>query len=216
MLRVIKHGRGDPAWNMAVDEALLRHCTVPILRTYGWSVPAVSIGYFQPASVAPAGRPFVRRLTGGGLVDHAADFTYTVVLPCDHPLARAGTAAAYSGLHQAVAHALDSAGIACRLAQECAALDAAACFQRPVRFDVIAPDGNKLAGAAQRRSRQGVLHQGSILVPGLPERFGPLLRAEVASLFGGGGDGDLAPQEDATARELAARRYATDAWNRRR
>lgn len=217
MLRLILDGPSEPAWNMAVDEALLRHCTSPVLRIYGWTVPAVSIGYFQPTSVVPKGRPFVRRLTGGGLVDHAADVTYTVALPTDHPLAVAGTAASYRLLHEAVARALNACGVPCALASTCTGGDSAACFQKPVRFDVLAPDGRKLAGAAQRRSRDGVLHQGSILAPHLPPRFPEDLSREMAGVFGGTSPpGPLFPEELATATDLAARRYGTDAWNRRR
>ena len=76
---------------MAVDEALLRHVQTPLLRIYGWETACVSIGYFQKATVAPSDRPFVRRYTGGGLVEHGRDLTYTLVLPADHPLTTAGT-----------------------------------------------------------------------------------------------------------------------------
>jgi lipoate-protein ligase A len=217
MLRFIHHGRGDPAWNMAVDEALLRHCSAPVLRVYGWTVPAVSIGYFQSLAIAPPDRPFVRRLTGGGLVDHAHDVTYTVILPPHHPLVAAGTATSYRLLHEAIARALKSHGVACSLAADCSGGASAACFQKPVRFDVVAPDGHKLAGAAQRRSRHGVLHQGSILVPHLPARFADALLREVAGIFGQDAQpDDLSPDEHATATDLSINRYATDNWNRRR
>lgn len=202
---------------MAVDEALLRHCAAPVLRIYGWAVPAVSIGYFQKMAVVPENRPFVRRLTGGGLVDHANDLTYTVVLPADNSLSVAGTAASYQAIHRAVAGALADCGVECVLAAQSCMGDAAACFQKPVRFDVIDRGGRKLAGAAQRRSRTGVLHQGSILVPSLPDRFADALLAELASTLMCGAEPDaLSPQEHTSAVELESNRYATDDWNRRR
>ena len=217
MLRFIHHGRGDPAWNMAVDEALLRHCSVPVLRVYRWTIPAVSIGYFQSHAVAPKDRPLIRRLTGGGLVDHADDMTYTIVLPQGHPLVTAGTATSYRLIHEAIARALKGRNVDCALAADCPGGAATACFQKPVRFDVVAPDGSKLAGAAQRRSRHGVLHQGSILVPNLPGRFAEALLQEVADIFGNDArPDDLSPDEHATATNLAINRYGTDDWNRRR
>src|SRR5271155_3321183 len=82
--RLLIHGPASPARNMAIDEALLREVREPVLRIYEWSVPAVSLGYFQPAALAGE-RPFVRRYTGGGLVDHAHDVTYTIVLPPANP-----------------------------------------------------------------------------------------------------------------------------------
>ena len=36
------------------------------------------------------------------------------------------------------------------------------CFQQPVRYDLVDELGNKLAGAGQRRGKQGLLHQGSV------------------------------------------------------
>ena len=217
MLRFIRDGRGEPAWNMAADEALLRHCSAPVLRVYGWTVPAVSIGYFQRLAVVPPGRIFVRRLTGGGLVDHADDLTYTVVLPPGHPLAIAGTAASYSAMHQAVASALIDCGVPCSLAAESCGSDAAACFQKPVRFDVVSPDGRKLAGAAQRRSRAGILHQGSILAPALPAEFVDALMVKMTGILASGAlPGVLSAEENTTARDLQVSRYGTDDWNRRR
>jgi lipoate-protein ligase A len=112
-VRIIQHDAGDPAWNMAVDEALLHHIREPVLRLYRWDVPAVSIGYFQPIDVVPQDRPFVRRYTGGGLVDHAGDVTYTVVLPRDHPVALSGTSGSYCTIHRALAAALNHAGASC-------------------------------------------------------------------------------------------------------
>src|SRR5277367_1833538 len=82
--RLLVHQAGSPARNMAIDEALLREVREPVLRIYEWNVPAVSLGYFQPAALA-GDRPFIRRYTGGGLVDHARDVTYTLVVPRKHP-----------------------------------------------------------------------------------------------------------------------------------
>lgn len=51
--RLIESGAGEAAWNMALDEALLRlqsqRCQAT-LRFYGWTVPTLSIGYFQKYS----------------------------------------------------------------------------------------------------------------------------------------------------------------------
>ena len=84
--RLILHPAASPARNMAIDESLLRHVQSPVLRIYSWDQPCVSIGYFQKAQLAPTDRPMVRRFTGGGLVEHGKDLTYTHVLPPPHPL----------------------------------------------------------------------------------------------------------------------------------
>jgi len=201
---------------MALDESLLRHVEAPVLRMYGWEEACVSIGYFQKTSVVPPSTPFVRRYTGGGLVEHGRDLTYTLVLPADHPLTRAGTLPSYRSIHTAVAAALRAAGVDCQLATAQPEKDHASCFLKPVPADVLDPKGGKkLAGAAQRRTRQGCLHQGSILLPGpipmnlpklLTEHLAQELRLEwVAGL--------RTDDEKDLARRLVQERYSTRDWN---
>ena len=203
---------------MAVDEALLRHVQTPLLRIYGWEMACVSIGYFQKATVAPSDRPFVRRYTGGGLVEHGHDLTYTLVLPADHPLTTAGTLPSYRSIHQAVAHALQECGVECSLATAEPKQDDPSCFLKPVPADVLDSTGNKLAGAAQRRTKQGCLHQGSILLPGeipgnlqekLAESIQKCLRTDLHF-------STLTPEEEKFSHEMVLSRYATHAWNHSR
>jgi len=217
-VRLLIDPAGDKAWNMAVDEALLRLVTVPVLRIYRWTEPAVSIGYFEKSGDVPAGRPFVRRYTGGGLVDHEADFTYTLVLPKDHPLALAGTGPSYEAIHEKITAALQREGIDARLTPVNDEVEHHACFQKAVRFDVVDSHGRKLAGAAQRRTRQGCLHQGSIL-PGKFD-FDSLARSVADALEPVLGKGleesRLTGDETAKARELESTRYRTREWNESR
>ena len=122
---------------MAIDEALLREVREPVLRLYEWDAPAVSLGYFQPAALAPADRPFVRRYTGGGLVDHAHDITYTIVLPRAHPWMQLSAPESYAQIHRGVRAALAAAGIGSELAPVAADASSEACFQKPVRHDIM-------------------------------------------------------------------------------
>lgn len=216
--RLLEHGEGSPAYNMAVDEALLREVQAPVLRLYRWNIPAISLGYFQPAVLAPVARPFVRRYTGGGLVDHAHDITYTVVLPRAHPWMELSAPASYEMIHRGVRQALQECGIASEIAPVAATAESEACFQKPVRFDIVAAD-RKLSGAAQRRTREGMLHQGSILLP--DQALNPALRENFSAAFAAClqlalEPGDLTPAEQARAEELERERYATEAWNRLR
>jgi lipoate-protein ligase A len=204
---------------MAVDETLLREVREPVLRIYEWNVPAVSLGYFQPAALAGA-RPFVRRYTGGGLVDHAHDVTYTLVLPRSHPWMELSAPESYRHVHRGVQAALAACGIASELTAEenAHASESDACFQKPVRFDIVA-GASKLSGAAQRRTREGLLHQGSILLPD-PARNADLRRA-FAQAFAACleltlSPGDLTATEMARAVDLEQDRYTADAWNRSR
>jgi len=215
--RLLIHGPATPARNMAIDEVLLREVREPVLRIYEWSVPAVSLGYFQPAALAGE-RPFVRRYTGGGLVDHAHDVTYTLVVPRKHPWMELSAPESYCLVHRGVQAALAACGIESDLTPAAHAVESDACFAKPVRFDIVAAE-RKLSGAAQRRTREGLLHQGSILLPD-PARNTDL-RGAFAEAFSvrlelAMSPGDLTAEEAARAVDLERVRYATDAWNRSR
>jgi lipoate-protein ligase A len=203
---------------MAVDEALLREVREPVLRIYEWSIPAVSLGYFQPIAVVPEGRPFIRRYTGGGLVDHLQDVTYTIILPRVHPWMELSAPESYCLIHQGVQAALVACGINASLTPEASTAESEACFAKPVRFDVMAGE-SKVSGAAQRRTREGLLHQGSILLPDPARNAG--LRKGFAAAFAARLElpmqtTELTPAEAARAETLERERYATEAWNRSR
>lgn len=171
------------AWNMAVDEALLRFvedgASPPTLRLYEWSSPTISLGYFQPldstpnlgqgADVAPfSGKlPVVRRLTGGGAILHDLELTYSLILPLGHPLLSNGPNAVYEKMHDAVIAALGELGVAawrgCRTDDSTAARGPFFCFARRHCFDVLVGQ-EKIAGSAQRRTRRGFLQHGSIIL----------------------------------------------------
>jgi lipoate-protein ligase A len=200
---------------MAVDEALLRHAAerpLPLLRCYSWDRPAVSFGYFQKFPAHLADRyTLVRRPTGGGIVYHDHDTTYTVVVPPGHTLHRHSTSDAYCVLHRAVLVALQHRAelAASELRSPSGQYE---CFQNPVHGDVVATDGNKLAGGAQRRAKWGMLHQGSIAAPvaveQLQEGFRAVLEAEFTPY-------ELTAAERALACQLAREKYSTLAWNKR-
>ncbi len=151
--------------SMAVDEWLLETVSSPVLRVYGWEGEWASIGYFGKISEARLAFPsasLVRRWTGGGMVDHREDWTYSLVLPADEMLARVRGAESYRVIHEKLMQTLEKEGGRCRMSEGDSATGSASCFENPVGFDLIDQAGRKLAGAGQRRSRRGLLHQGSV------------------------------------------------------
>jgi lipoate-protein ligase A len=161
------------ALNMAVDEALLEAATSPALRFYRWRGPALSFGYFgsfAEVSDQRAHREIVRRWTGGGVVPHGDDLTYSVVIPAGHSFFARSSLEIYSELHDAMRKALTANGVEARLASSVAPKVSEHCFANAVRADVLS-EGRKIAGAAHRRARAGLLHQGSIQLPRLPAKF---------------------------------------------
>src|SRR6188472_1399388 len=74
----------DGALNMAFDEAMLEVAQEPWLRVYHWREPTISFGFSQPPGAIPPQHrlwPAVRRWTGGGVVEHDGDWTYTLAVP---------------------------------------------------------------------------------------------------------------------------------------
>lgn len=203
------------ALNMAVDEALLAEAAVPILRFYGWRAPSLSFGYFgRYAEVADQSneREIVRRWTGGGIVPHGDDLTYSVIIPVSHPFFAQSSPEVYSALHDAIRRALDANGVPASLASSAAPKVSENCFANAVRADVM-HDGQKIAGAAHRRTRAALLHQGSIQQRDLPERF----RSDLASVLCERWETKtLAPQLMERAAGIAAAKYGTMAWLTRR
>ncbi len=205
--------RHSAPMNMAIDEALLEFARVPAIRFYGWRGPAVSFGYFgHYTDVAPeeSRREIVRRWTGGGIVMHGADLTYSVILPAREttlPPARE----IYEQVHDAIRRALSS-HIRASLAVANAPKLSDACFANPVVADVLV-NGRKIAGAAQRRTRAGLLHQGSIQLENLPPDFPEALARELCPSFE---KHSFTPDLLARASELTERKYGTQEWLRRR
>ncbi|HJM64883.1 MAG: hypothetical protein CMN05_09520 [Roseibacillus sp.] len=159
-------GRPGPD-NMAVDSWLLEREEAPILRVYDWRGEWASLGYFGTVAQARATMPgvsLVRRATGGGLVDHRHDRTYTLVLPGGCELAGRRGGESYRVIHSALAEALGEAGMEVRLIEEDAPVESPTCFEKPVAWDLVEGRGRKVAGAGQRRTRKGLLHQGSVMI----------------------------------------------------
>jgi lipoate-protein ligase A len=211
----VQSSADSAAFNMAVDEALLRTAAKrerPLLRVYSWKQPSVSFGYFQRFPGHLAGKyEIVRRPTGGGVVYHGdgIDTTYTVVVPPAHSLFTLSTADAYCAIHKAVAAAI---GDQSQITNHRSPVPRTGyeCFQNPVAGDVVV-DGRKLAGAAQRRTKSGMLHQGSIAVKlsadQLKRGFEKALGVEFMQY-------KLTETDGTLAEKLACEKYANDAWNR--
>ncbi len=218
----------SPQMNMAVDDVLLQNCdscTQTILRFYEWSQPAYTIGYFQPLASAAAGDCVViRRPSGGGVVDHRNDFTFTLVFPQKSDLFQCDRFESYRLINDAVRDAMVSLGMECFLfgGDVPKGFDRAflVCFQQPAKFDVVNERG-KLCGGAQRRKRFGMLHQGSLLLDQLPDVSRVELADALTTAFSSAFEitfEEFVPTSRlmTDAEKLAQTRYSSDAWNHRK
>jgi lipoate-protein ligase A len=154
---------------MALDEALLENVSrlgKPVLRFYGWTEPAATFGYFQKFSEVERAthlRPLIRRPTGGGIVPHDADWTYSFVVPPNHEWYALKAIESYRRIHEWIQSAFAKFKIETELASHCKK-SAGECFIGYEKFDLLWR-GKKVAGAAQRRNKSGLLIQGSVQPP---------------------------------------------------
>ncbi len=196
MWRILDTGFGDAAANMAIDEAImLAHAAgeaPPTLRFYGWSPPAVSLGYFQRAeseldldACEKLGVAVVRRLTGGRAVLHEAELTYSLVVREDAPNVPETITASYRYFSGGIMAGLAQLGIVAQLSLPRSAYaqekrkqphSSAACFDAPSHYEIM-HEGRKLVGSAQVRRNGVLLQHGSVLLRFSPEKLAAVLKA---------------------------------------
>lgn len=169
---LLNMGKNRAAMNMAIDEAILisqKDHPNPTLRFYDWSNPAFSFGYFQDIAsevdvVACREQriELVKRMTGGGIVVHGWDLTYSLILP------RYSGEKPVSEMYQKIGKNLVNAFVKLDIPAtlNCADLkqvDSAQnnCLTNLVENDVLL-NGKKIAGVSVRRNRNGILFQGYI------------------------------------------------------
>jgi lipoate-protein ligase A len=173
--QVLPHQSLDGASNMAFDQAMLEAVdadpSTALLRTYEWTRPTLSLGYFQKLSEVRddprwQGADVVRRPTGGGAIWHHHDVTYAIVLPSSHP-AYAAPRELYGRVHEAIAQGLRSLGLAARrrgpVAREFSGNRPFLCFTDRDPEDIVIQD-TKIVGSSQRRRPRAVLQHGSVLL----------------------------------------------------
>lgn len=178
----IDSGDCSPAYNMAMDEALLNWQSngeiPPIIRFYGWKPATLSIGYFQKAEaeinlaeVKRQGLGFVRRPTGGRAVLHEHELTYSVIVPESYPGMPNTVTEAYRVISEGILKGFRNLGLDAYFSvpeteQEKAALKSpksSVCFDAPSWYELVV-EGRKVAGSAQTRQKGVILQHGAILL----------------------------------------------------
>lgn len=228
---VLPSSDGSAVENMARDLLLLEaypRSGTPRFRTYGWTEPAHTFGVSQRWSEwrprVPASSALVRRPTGGGLVSHLADWTFSLALPASHPVVELEAIRSYAVVLGALGSALRRQG--CEVLQvplppgARAYLAPSVCGQRPEPHDLVTVgEGRKVAGAAQKRTREGLLLQGYVDREALPACDWTALRAVFAAELAralGSEPREAGPPATDPAREAEAlARLGSREWNER-
>ncbi len=178
-MRLILDAAHSSTFNMAADEFLMESqketSALPVLRIYFWKTPSISIGYFQ--NIHQAEKKFhgkkvgaiVRRITGGGLVSHGNDLTFSIVLKNSDPMLPSDVKMSYLKINEAlrlglkeVYRELDYAD--CKTIPSGRGVGERVCFEQPACYDLLI-GGKKVVGASQRRKEGVILHQSAVFLP---------------------------------------------------
>ncbi len=175
IVNIIDFTSRDGWFNMALDYHLFclceSGCDDAFLRFYTWKPPALSLGFHEPERIIAAERAredgidVVRRPTGGRVVLHKNDLTYTVVLPAAAAPDR-GAGDTYLRISECIVEGLRplGAGLSIDRGKTRGNLEGARpCFASTSRYE-ITHGGRKVVGSAQRVGRRSVLQHGSIPV----------------------------------------------------
>ncbi len=178
MLQVLDTGSHSAQENMVLDEKLLLEMDMnaePILHLYQWDGPSATYGYFiDPSKHLDLNKirqhriAIARRPTGGGIVFHIWDLAFSFLLPSAHPRFSSNTLDNYRFVNESVQEVMKEflhlPGPLEIIPQSVSSVAEEAdsfCMARPTIYDVVY-QGHKIAGAAQRRRKNGYLHQGTI------------------------------------------------------
>jgi lipoate---protein ligase len=183
--KYIDTGKRSAAANMELDAALLSDLKDEkdaLLHLYDWDTDAATYGYFiDPGNflnlegVKKNKLDLAKRPTGGGIVFHNCDLAFSVLVPATSPWFSSNPLDNYACVNNRViwaigqmikapAHLLPVEPIP--LDEQCRSF----CMAKPTKYDVMI-QGKKIGGAAQRKTRHGFLHQGSISIGLLPEAY---------------------------------------------
>ncbi len=173
--RFLDSGAGSASYNMALDEAIaisVRTREAPAtLRFYSWDRPSLSLGCFQKTEdldldyCRQNSIPVVRRPTGGRAVLHGYELTYSFSVPTDRKPFSGGLIESYRMISRAFNLAFQNTGISVRseMTRERGRVLARnpLCFGSSSYGELLL-NNQKIAGAAQKRWKDGLLQQGAL------------------------------------------------------
>ncbi|MBA3817151.1 MAG: hypothetical protein H0X29_11675 [Parachlamydiaceae bacterium] len=175
---IIDTGKASAVRNMAIDVELLDQLASeqkrPILHLYDWDVPSATYGHFTDPyrfihpNADKLGLQLARRPTGGGMIFHLTDLAFSILVPASHYGYSVNVLDNYAFVNYLVIEAVKRftnlqihPHLLSHEPQTTVAISKHFCMAKPTKYDVML-EGRKIGGGAQRRTKHGFLHQGSI------------------------------------------------------
>ncbi|MDP8233828.1 MAG: lipoate--protein ligase family protein [Candidatus Saelkia tenebricola] len=175
--RFISSGFSSPYMNMALDEAIFQSFSPgvsrPTIRIYGWRPFGFSFGFPQNISdilnvekCKKNNIPFVRRITGGGVIYHKNDISYSLICSKSDLDIEGGILDSYKVINSFLIRFYKNLGLDAKFSgyKDSESSDGLCCKAKEV-YDVILR-GYKIGGSAQRRRKEVILQHGSIPLQG--------------------------------------------------
>jgi lipoate-protein ligase A len=174
--RLIRSGSSCAISNMELDEKILcRHMEdgIPVLRVYGWDSPSFTYGVSQRCEdeidmprCAQDHVQVVKRMTGGGVLLHNDEITYSLVCAKEDINEPDGVFVSYRRICSFLISFYRSLGLDATFALEAADFRSrcephALCSASREKYDIII-NGKKVGGNAQKRKKRAVFQHGSI------------------------------------------------------
>jgi lipoate-protein ligase A len=181
---ILDTGCSSAEKNMQLDQNLLEELDpqgIPILHLYDWEGDCATFGHFLDPyqflcreKTRQNSLNLAKRPTGGGIIFHICDLAFSALIPSGHPDFSTNTLDNYAFINNGVIRALGAyLPRLDLLAEEPIPLDLSCkqfCMAKPTKYDVMM-HGKKIGGAAQRRTKRGLLHQGTISIALMPEAY---------------------------------------------
>jgi len=251
--RLIDTGFLSGPENMALDEALLENFTedsTPVLRLYGWQPASISIGRFQKTEgfldisrCREDSIPVVRRITGGGMIYHHKELTYSIVCTPEHLGITKKPSEAYRKICGFLLEFYNRLWLKAEFAMNlCAEKQGGRenfCFAGNEQYDIII-NNRKIGGNAQKWLKNAVFQHGSIPVENCldeasryllskPENmmesstslreqdveytYSEMFSILSESFFGRAKQSELTEAEKTSMQSLLSEKYTSDEWN---
>lgn len=174
MVKIIDTKASSAEDNMQKDAHFLEDLKeLSILHFYDWKNDSATYGHFtkienfidlEKAKNKPL--DLAKRPTGGGIIFHIWDFAFSVLVSKDHPKFSFNPLENYKLINSIVVKAISEfLDLEYEIIKDDTNYSNSSfkrfCMARPTKYDILFND-KKIVGAAQRKTKKGFLHQGSI------------------------------------------------------
>mgnify|MGYP000250470083 CR=1 FL=1 len=215
---------------MAADEYFCE--TMPrkyLLRFYNWQSGGVTFGYSQRYSTVitrlkkekKEGLPPVRRPTGGGIVYHENDLTFSFIF--HYPCVTFNPRRIYFLLHNAIKREYGKSVLNFDISSDKTEnyntnFPAMECFKKPVEMDLLS-EGKKALGGALRKFADYMLYQASLQTAEV-RKNADFHKKTIAKAFANEfniiwEEKKMAGEEMEKVLQIKEMKYMTKSWNRR-